>query len=77
MTEAKAQCSSHFVSRTGCQNELAVGVEGQTVDLCSVGIYCMTGFGCVIGARVPAKKGKYQIKIMLALHNHSSNHYMC
>lgn len=63
MTEPVSQCSSHFVSRTGGQDELAVGVEGQTVDLCSVGIYCMTGFGCVIGARVPAKeRGEIRLK---------------
>ncbi len=63
MTEPIAQSSSHFVSRTSGQNELAVGIEGQTVDLCSVGIYCMTGFGCVIGACVPAKeRGDIRLK---------------
>lgn len=48
--------SSHFVSRTSGQNELAVRVEGQAVDLCSVRIHCMTGFGCVVGPCVPAKE---------------------
>ncbi len=67
MTKPIAQCSSHFVSRTGGQNELAVGIEGQTVDLCSVGIYCMTRFGCVIGACVPAKE-RGEIRLKYSLH---------
>ena len=44
----------YLISRTSSKNELAVGVETQTVDLCSVSIYCVTGFGCVAGSSVPS-----------------------
>ena len=44
-----------LVCRAGGQDELAVGVEGQTVDLCSVGVHCMAGLGRVVGPCVPAE----------------------
>ena len=37
-----------------CQNELAVWVEGQAIDLCCMCIHSMAGLGGVVGTRVPA-----------------------
>lgn len=44
----------HLICRASGQDELAVGVEGQTVDLCSVSVHCVTGLGGIIGPCVPA-----------------------
>lgn len=44
----------HLICRASGQDELAVGVEGQTVDLCSVSVHCVAGLGGVIGPCVPA-----------------------
>lgn len=44
----------HLICRASGQDELAVGVEGQTVDLCSVSVHCMAGLRGIIGPRVPA-----------------------
>lgn len=45
---------THLICRAGGQDELAVGIEGQAVDLCGVGVHCMAGLGGVVGPRVPA-----------------------
>lgn len=44
----------HLICRASGQDELAVGVEGQAVDLRSVSVHCMAGLGGVVGSRVPA-----------------------
>lgn len=44
----------HLICRASGQDELAVGVEGQAVDLRSVSVHCMAGLGGVIGSCVPA-----------------------
>lgn len=44
----------HLICRASGQDELAVGVEGQTVDLCSVSVHCVAGLRCIIGPCVPA-----------------------
>ena len=49
-----AKTTTHLVSWSSGQDELAVRVEGQTVDLCRVGVYDVTGFGRVVGPRVPS-----------------------
>lgn len=48
------QLLRYLVCRASSKNELAVWVKWQTVDLCSVGIYCMAGFGGVVWTSVPA-----------------------
>lgn len=47
----------YLISRTSGKNELAVGVETQAVDLGSVSVYCVAGFGCVVGPSVPSGGG--------------------
>lgn len=44
----------YLISRTSSKDELAVRVKTQTVDLSSVSIHCMAGFGCVVGPSVPS-----------------------
>lgn len=48
----KAQ--THLIGRASGQDELAIGVEGQAVDLGCVGIHCVARLGVVVGPRVPA-----------------------
>lgn len=45
---------TNLICRAGGQDELAVGIEGQTVHLGCVGVYCMTGLGSVVRPSVPA-----------------------
>lgn len=44
----------YLICRAGGQDELAVRVEGQAVDLRCVCVHSMAGFGGVVGASVPA-----------------------
>lgn len=55
---------THLIGRASGQDELAVGIEGQAVDLSSVGIYCMAGFGGVVGACVPAVPKKTKAPLL-------------
>ena len=52
----------YLISRTSGKNELAVWVEAQTVDFSSVSIYCVAGFGCVIGPCVPSGGGYRRVR---------------
>ncbi len=45
---------SYLISRASGENELAVGVETETVDLSSVSVHRVAGCGCVVGPSVPS-----------------------
>ena len=52
--------SKHLVCRASGQDELAVGVEGQAVDLSGVSVHRVTGLGGVVRASVPAVCTQYK-----------------
>lgn len=54
--------SLYLVSRAGGQNELAVGVEAQAVDLRGVSLHRVARFGRVVGARVPSEGGRRRVR---------------
>lgn len=60
-----ASAELYLISRTGGQNELAVRVEAQTVDLCGVGVDCVAGFGCGVGPGVPSGGGLRRVSVSL------------
>lgn len=57
----------HLVCRARGENELAVRVKRQTVDLGCVGIYGVAGFGGVVRPSVPTEE-QNDIRWMLQLH---------
>ena len=47
---------SDLVCRSCGKDELAVGVEGEAVDLGCVGVHCVTGLAGVIATSIPAER---------------------
>lgn len=54
VVDAFASPCPYLVSRTSCKNELAVGVEAQTVDLSCVSVDRVAGLRIVVGPSVPS-----------------------
>ena len=49
---------THLICRASGQDELTVRIEGEAVDLSSVGVHRMAGLGCVVRPCIPAVQTK-------------------
>lgn len=58
----------YLVSWPRGQDELTVRVEGQTVDLCGVGVHNVTGLGRVVWPCVPSVKVKHILRSLNTRH---------
>lgn len=58
----------YLVSWPCGQDELTVRVEGQTVDLCGVGVHNVTGLGRVVWPCVPSVKVKHILRSLNTRH---------
>ena len=59
----------NLIRRASCENELAVGIEGQAIDLGSVRINQVARLGGGVGPGVPSKTQRYKAHSTRAGHS--------
>lgn len=69
-------CVLYLIGRAGGQDELAVGIEAQTVDLGGVSVHRVARFGRVVRAGVPSEDGWRRVRASRFDRTVRNNHHL-